>query len=79
MLLAAHTLMTSAPDAWRSFQEAVNDFAAAKCIEAVQAPAEVALIAHGRAQALLAFGEALSDLDARVDAIRKSRSRPNRP
>lgn len=79
LLLAAHDLKSSAPEVWRSFTQALGGYASAKCIEAVQSPAEMALIAHGRAQALLALGETFEDLDARVDAIKKGRMRQNRP
>lgn len=79
MLLAAHELSTSAPETWRLFLAAFDEYATAKCIEAIQSPADAVHVAHGRAQAVLALNEALSDLDGRVEAIKKGRSRQNRP
>lgn len=79
LLLAAHDLQTRSPEAWRAFATALTDYATAKCIEAVQSPVDAALVAHGRAQALLALNDALHDLDGRVEAIKKGRSRQNRP
>lgn len=78
-LLAAHDVSTRAPDEWRAFLAAFGDYVTSKCIEAIQAPADATHVAHGRAQAMLALNDALSDLDGRVEAIKKGRSRQTRP
>lgn len=75
MILAAHDLKTVAPQLWETFVRAFDDYAIARCIDAVNTPTDNALVAHGHAQGLLALGVHFRDLDERAAAIQKNRQR----
>jgi hypothetical protein len=75
---AAFNLSQVSHAAWSEFMSAYKKYAQQACIEAVRAPNETALTAHGRAQGLLALGELLDDLDSRAASIAKQKESASR-
>lgn len=75
LVLTAHDMKTMSPQLWAEFVRALDDYALAKCVEAVNAPLDLAHVARGHAQGIMALSLALKDLDARAAAIQKHRKR----
>jgi hypothetical protein len=75
---AAFNLSRSDHAAWKEFTTAYAKYAQQACVEAVRAPTENALTAHGRAQAFLALEELFQELDSRMASITKQKDSAGR-
>lgn len=78
----AFRLSKAAAPHWKAFMIALDNYATDTCREAVGAPPEFALIAHGKAQAMVAFGEMMTDIEdqfARIDKARQASSGRAKP
>lgn len=74
-IIQAFRLSKEAPNAWREFEGALRAYIAEEVEKSVKASPDTALIAHGRAQALLALRDEFAKLE---DTHTTIRNRPQR-
>lgn len=70
-IVESFRLSRSAPQVWREWETAFRAYVQSKVIDAVKAPTDNALTAHGVAQAYLALQDDFGKLETLYQAIEK--------
>ena len=71
LIIATYMLSRSAPKQWEDFEKAFAEYVRERVEEAVQAQADIAHVAHGRAQSLLALRTTFQEIKPKYEAIEK--------
>ena len=75
LIAAMYVLSRTAPQQWQEFEQAFRAYVAGITEDAVKAQPDFALIAHGRAQAMLSLRDDFQNIEANYKAIEKIKSR----
>ena len=75
LIEATYQLSKAAPTQWKAYEVAFERYTAKILEDAILAPTEHALIAHGKGQALLILRDLFRDIERRMASLTKNRTR----